>query len=654
MSVITAGASAFPMVIYDQASLNNIEQDMTAPAAPINLSATAGGDSILLSWDDNTENDFAAYNIYRSTIQCSYGALMDTVTVSHYVDRTVTGGATYYYVITAVDAVGNESGNSNEIVAPAYKGDLTIDGRVDMKDFAVLSSGWQTIYDMITLRDVVCDWLSTSALYNGGNTYYVDNAEGDDINTGLTSQQPWKTLSKVNSVVFEPGDEILFKAGTTYVGQLKPQGSGEENWPIIVDQYGIGSKPLIDGTGWLAAVHLEGLQHWEVNNMEVINNAGTAMETEAETKRYGVYLRADKTGTRRHITLRDLYIHDIFATGVEHGVGVGIESDGEEEKTNYEEILIENCHIETTSTHGIWLHHKNWWHPNPIFTYNENIIIRNNVLENIGGTGFQPNHCKQMLIENNTVESGQPGSNQKGRGSGFWNWHCEDVTVQFNTFMHARGEGDSCGAHVDIGNINTTIQYNLSYDNAGGFVEILGDSYNTIYRYNISINDGWRIKGVDGASQHGHMLWLGGWTGSGSPNRGPFNSHIYNNTIYLAPGLTTRILLEDTAQDAYFRNNIFYADGTVVDENPDSAALNVNFDYNLYIELFPATLPEETKGIIADPLLVNPGGLTTMDYMLLSGSPAINAGMTIPDNGGWDYWGNPLLNATEIGAHEKE
>ena len=35
-------------------------------------------------------------------------------------------------------------------------------------------------------------------------------------------------------------------------------------------------------------------------------------------------------------------------------------------------------------------------------------------------------------------------------------------------------------------------QYNYSYNNEGGFAEVLGDNINCGYRYNISVNDGYR------------------------------------------------------------------------------------------------------------------------------------------------------------------
>ena len=44
-----------------------LDGDVTAPAAPTGLAATAGEGSISLDWNDNGEGDLAGYNVYRGT-----------------------------------------------------------------------------------------------------------------------------------------------------------------------------------------------------------------------------------------------------------------------------------------------------------------------------------------------------------------------------------------------------------------------------------------------------------------------------------------------------------------------------------------------------------------------------------------------------------
>ena len=84
--------------------------------APTNLIANAGDSEITLSW--NSVTGATGYNVKRSTTQGgTYTAVATNVNGTSYVDNTVNNGTTYYYVVTTVDASGNESVNSNEASA---------------------------------------------------------------------------------------------------------------------------------------------------------------------------------------------------------------------------------------------------------------------------------------------------------------------------------------------------------------------------------------------------------------------------------------------------------------------------------------------------------------------------------------------------------
>ncbi len=90
--------------------------DTTPPALPSGLVAAAGNGSVALDWADNTEADFASYSIYRSTTGGSGHALIAAgLTSSNYHDDTVINGTTYFYVVTATDALSNESAFSLEV-----------------------------------------------------------------------------------------------------------------------------------------------------------------------------------------------------------------------------------------------------------------------------------------------------------------------------------------------------------------------------------------------------------------------------------------------------------------------------------------------------------------------------------------------------------
>jgi len=49
--------------------------------------------------------------------------------------------------------------------------------------------------------------------FANATNYYVKNG-GNDNADGLSDATAWATLSKVNSLTFQPGDSILLKAGS--------------------------------------------------------------------------------------------------------------------------------------------------------------------------------------------------------------------------------------------------------------------------------------------------------------------------------------------------------------------------------------------------------------------------------------------------------
>jgi hypothetical protein len=78
-------------------------------------------------------------------------------------------------------------------------------------------------------------------------TFYVSATGGNDANDGLSSATPWKTISKVNSATFQPGDSILLKSGDLWREQLAPPSSGTSGSVITFGSYSSGAKPVISG-----------------------------------------------------------------------------------------------------------------------------------------------------------------------------------------------------------------------------------------------------------------------------------------------------------------------------------------------------------------------------------------------------------------------
>ena len=93
--------------------------DNPPPAAPQNLRAAAGDKRVNLAWSPQREADFLRYRIYRRTNQIPL-ALIDSTTSRNDTTKTIAGltnGITYFFQITAVDTLRQESPFSNEASA---------------------------------------------------------------------------------------------------------------------------------------------------------------------------------------------------------------------------------------------------------------------------------------------------------------------------------------------------------------------------------------------------------------------------------------------------------------------------------------------------------------------------------------------------------
>jgi hypothetical protein len=497
--------------------------------------------------------------------------------------------------------------------------------------------------------------------YGGLGSYYIDSENGDDNNIGTSPSEAWKSLDRINTTIFKAGDKILIKAGTHYMGRLNPKGSGTALDPIIIDMYGDGDKPCIDAEGkYNEALLLENREYWEVNNLELTNNGTTREEF-----RYGAHIKVWNYGTVHHIHLKNLFVHDVNGSLIKRdpGEGHGIywENGGDKIMSRFDGLLIEDCHLLRTDRNGIcgYSRHSDRrdWFPSL------NVVIRNNLLEDIGGDCIKPWGCEGALVEYNVVRGGRQRCDDYA--AGIWPWSCDNTIIQFNEVSNIKGTKDGQGFDSDDNCINTIFQYNYSHDNDGGFMLLCSDGSSnreanvgcvgTIIRYNISKNDGHRTFHIAGPVK---------------------NAKIYNNVIYIGNNLDVHIFLygdyNGWAERTSVYNNIFYVDGTgrysyTVSRNPDGTynaesgfggstfnLFNYNVFYGNHIEQ-----PGDEHAINDDPMLIMAGsggdGMNTVEgYKLLVNSPCMDSGMNIADNGGRDFWGNevPYNNITDRGANE--
>lgn len=330
-------------------------------------------------------------------------------------------------------------------------------------------------------------------------TYYVDASKGNDKNKGTSKKTAWKSLWKVNQQTFKPGDQILFAANTSYDGQLMPKGSGTKEAVISIDKYGKGDKPLINGLGKKeATLYLYNVEYWEVRNLKITNKG-----KEAKAKRRGVVVRAENFGDCHHIVLEGLEIYDVNGLlEKKKGGGSAIlwQNMGEKVKTRFVGLHILNNfmhHCERNAINSRGYAQRTKWHPSV------EVVIRGNLIENIPGDGIVPIGCDGALIEYNIIRKGVDSMPVGDAAAGIWPWSSDNTLVQFNSVSDHRAKWDGQGYDSDFNCFNTTFQYNLSFDNWGGFILICNNGFklgeplnkgteNTVVKYNLSINDGIR------------------------------------------------------------------------------------------------------------------------------------------------------------------
>jgi len=410
--------------------------------------------------------------------------------------------------------------------------------------------------------NVMLDYIQISKVQ--ATTYYVSDT-GSDANDGLTEATPLQSLAAISETTLYEGDQVLFKAGGRYQGHFSVNGSGTSEKPIRISSYGEGEKPIIDGSGgaegdYQQAIHINNVDGIEISNLEITNERLNAHPYYANTSAYGIFVHNNSHESMEYFRIDNVKVNGVYAistTGIEFNdlkvAGIYFRSERNSVAThlkNIKDLEVTNSYFTLTGKFGFWSQHGGGLGED-YEAKNMDFVFRNNYFYKTGGSGITPGRTYNCLVEYNTFD--YPGSDEDSRmakrGSGAWFFGCRNVLAQYNVSKHARGGNDSYGMHIDFGNENVILQYNYSEDSEGGFCEILGNNINSCYRYNISVNDGFR-------DTKGNSIWVSDYSAGSIKSD---SNYVYNNIVYVDAAISPDISI--VSKNTHIYNNIFCAVG---------------------------------------------------------------------------------------------
>ena len=519
------------------------------------------------------------------------------------------------------------------------------------------------------------------------NQFFIDSINGNDNNSG-SKNKPFYSLKKINDTKLTDGSSIFLANGSMFKGSINLINNKNITITNYIGRSESNDKPIIDANGLLSAILIENSSDINISNIHITGNGGNESANphkliKTDLRAGILYIVSDnlihKNLSIDNVDLKNIFFQDegfernpkeVKTPNGTQSYGWGIRILNLSDKGNLEDIVIKNSLIENISHSGIRVKGK-------LDNKFKNVKVFNNKLIKTGGPGMVFNSTYNLHAYGNDINfSGSPDDSRKwGRGSGLWTWGSSLGLIEKNKFQNANGPADSAGCHIDFNCTDIVVQYNLSRNNAGGFVEILGNNYNCSYRYNVSINDGHRVKGKGNNFQQGKSFWLSGFAGSGKNRIGPFNSYIYNNTVFTNKDIVSKIAVDKGSKGVFVANNIFYFEGETAmvlgdqykpDPGGNGIIENVFFENNLFLENnWPKeVLIQPTNSIIGDPLFQNLGGKNIVDYYpnnidlikdkgvriknIINDSIGIRIGLEIER----DILGNKIVNLPDIGAIE--
>ncbi len=231
----------------------------------------ARGQSVTLQWDPSPDSSVVGYNVYRSTRSgTGYQRLNSSlVSAARFTDATLQYDTSFFYVCTAVNGAGLESGYSNEVsyfvrqenAAPSAQNDVAVTAEDSPLSIFLLANDSDPNGDALAVVGLGVPRFGTVSLVAGGTVLYRPGANffGADSFTytvsdgsgGTATGSVSVTVTPVNDVPLPETDRATTNSDTSVVIELLANDvdvDGDSLSVASVDPPANGSARLEGGT----------------------------------------------------------------------------------------------------------------------------------------------------------------------------------------------------------------------------------------------------------------------------------------------------------------------------------------------------------------------------------------------------------------------
>ena len=402
-----------------------------------------------------------------------------------------------------------------------------------------------------------------------GDAYFFDS---DSTDGDGTKEKPYSSLSKISDISFKPGTKIFLKKNSVFKEKFSLKNlNGEKDNPIIFTSYGDkGDKPKIVGKETLdkGIVYISNCSNILFQNMEIYS------EIKEESAAKGILVElsneesTEEAKTYHNITLKNLYIHDIYGFSDKENQGMAMKSKltggihlwSSDGNAKIDGFNVLNSKIENVTNVGI----ATWYkvvgtRVSKVSPYDDdfekyahtNVTISNNEISYIGKNAAFLRNIKGGKFDHNVVHDTAIICNA---GNQIVTSYVDDIVIEYNEGYNnkasLRADGkvqDGAMLDSDLQTKNVIFQYNYSHNNSFGLYiscdgtskNDKGASDNVILRYNVSIND-YGNKGIIYSNYYSGKI------------------ECYNNTI-ITDKTTKNIIEMNNDRTLSFYNNIVFS-----------------------------------------------------------------------------------------------